>query len=86
MVDPPPFSIQRLKRMGVASRLIEGIIISHCHGDHDAGVFQKVLDTQQIEVTYIFSPTRTNIVIDHYYSYNYEVIHQEVLSHSEDDS
>ena len=51
MVDPPPFSVQKLKRMGVASHLIESIIISHCHGDHDAGVLQKVFDTQQVEVT-----------------------------------
>ena len=85
MVDPPPFSIQRLKRMGIASRLIESIIISHCHGDHDAGVFQKVLDTQQIEVTFIFS-SLLNIIIDHHYSYNHEVVHQKILSDPEDDS
>lgn len=86
MVDPPPFSIQRLKRMGVASRLIESIIISHCHGDHDAGVFQKVLDTQQIEVIFIFGCCLINTIIDHYHSYNYEILHQKVLSHPEDDS
>jgi phosphoribosyl 1,2-cyclic phosphodiesterase len=30
--------------------LIEWIIISHCHGDHDAGAFQKILDTDKVEV------------------------------------
>ena len=50
MVDPPPYSVNKLKRMGIPSRLIESVIISHCHGDHDAGVFQKVLDTFQVEV------------------------------------
>lgn len=50
MVDPPPFSMQQLKRLGIPSKLIETIIISHCHGDHDAGILQKVLDIHQIEV------------------------------------
>ena len=49
-MDPPPFAIQKLKRLGITNRLIETVIISHCHGDHDAGVFQKVLDTFQVEV------------------------------------
>jgi len=52
MVDPPPFSTQKLKRMGIPSRLIDSVIISHCHGDHDAAVFQKVLDTHKVEVKF----------------------------------
>jgi hypothetical protein len=50
MVDPPPFSSQLLKKIGIPSILIEWIIISHCHADHDAGTFQKVLDASRIEV------------------------------------
>jgi len=50
MVDPPPFATQQLKRMGIPSRLIDSVIISHCHGDHDAAVFQKILDTHKVEI------------------------------------
>ena len=39
MVDPPPFCTYNLKKKGIPSTLIEGVIISHCHADHDAGTF-----------------------------------------------
>jgi len=44
MVDPPPFAMNYLTSQGIPSILIKGVIISHCHADHDAGVFHKVLD------------------------------------------
>ncbi len=44
MVDPPPFAAYYLKRQGIPSNLIRGVIISHCHADHDAGTFHKILD------------------------------------------
>ncbi|KAL4474591.1 hypothetical protein ABPG73_016094 [Tetrahymena malaccensis] len=50
MVDPPPFSSQFLKKMGIPSVLIHGIIITHCHADHDAGTFTKLLDDSRVEV------------------------------------
>lgn len=50
MVDPPPFSMHKLKKLGISSMSIEGIIISHCHADHDAGAFQKILDASKVEV------------------------------------
>ena len=50
MVDPPPFSSIVLKKLGIPSILIEWIIISHCHADHDAGTFQKILDATRIEI------------------------------------
>jgi Predicted hydrolase (metallo-beta-lactamase superfamily) len=50
LVDPPPFATYKLKKLGVPNSLIEWIIISHCHGDHDAGAFQKILDTDKVEV------------------------------------
>lgn len=50
MVDPPPFSSQYLKKMGIPSVLIHAIIITHCHADHDAGTFTKLLDDCRIEV------------------------------------
>jgi metal-dependent hydrolase (beta-lactamase superfamily II) len=39
-----------LKTLGIPSILIEAIIISHCHADHDAGTFQKILDAGRIEI------------------------------------
>jgi glyoxylase-like metal-dependent hydrolase (beta-lactamase superfamily II) len=43
MIDPPPFSSQYLKKMGIPSVLICAIILTHCHADHDAGTFNKIL-------------------------------------------
>ena len=53
MVDPPPFAYMLLKKHAVPSSLIESVIISHCHADHDAGAFQKILESQKIEVKII---------------------------------
>ncbi len=39
LVDPTPFTTLHLKKQGVPDNLIDYIIISHCHADHDAGVF-----------------------------------------------
>ena len=32
-----------LKMYGVTGTLIDKIIVTHCHADHDAGAFQKIL-------------------------------------------
>jgi hypothetical protein len=48
MVDPPPHSGAILKQEGIPSRLIQGIILTHCHADHDAGTFQKILEEGRI--------------------------------------
>lgn len=50
MVDPPPFSTHVLKKMGIPSIMIEWIIITHCHADHDAGTFQKILESNRVEI------------------------------------
>jgi metal-dependent hydrolase (beta-lactamase superfamily II) len=50
LVDPPPFTTLNLKKQGVPDNLIDYIIISHCHADHDAGVFQKILDTEKVQI------------------------------------
>lgn len=44
MVDPPPFSMQYLKKVGIQSHLIRAVIITHCHADHDAGSFHKIIE------------------------------------------
>eukprot|EP01016_Furgasonia_blochmanni_P029003 TRINITY_DN3056_c0_g1_i7.p1 TRINITY_DN3056_c0_g1~~TRINITY_DN3056_c0_g1_i7.p1 ORF type:complete len:585 (+),score=192.26 TRINITY_DN3056_c0_g1_i7:769-2523(+) len=50
MLDPPPFSSMLLKNLGIPSSVVESVIISHCHADHDAGTFQKILDSTRIEI------------------------------------
>lgn len=48
MVDPPPHSGAILKQHGIPSRLIHGIVLTHCHADHDAGTFQKILEEGKV--------------------------------------
>ncbi|MDP2435190.1 MAG: cyclic nucleotide-binding domain-containing protein, partial [archaeon] len=43
IVDPPPQSSQRLSEMGISQDMIEALILTHCHADHDAGTFQRLL-------------------------------------------
>jgi len=50
MVDPPPNSSQLLEGMGIAPTMIVGIILTHCHADHDAGTFQKILRQRQVRL------------------------------------
>jgi len=55
MIDPPPYSSATLEREGIRPRTIVGIILTHCHADHDAGAFQKVLTGSPVVV--ITTPT-----------------------------
>jgi len=55
MVDPPPYSSTTLEREGIRPQTIIAIIITHCHADHDAGAFQKVLTGSRVAI--ITTPT-----------------------------
>jgi len=55
MIDPPPYSSKTLELEGIRPRLIVGIILTHCHADHDAGAFQKLLGGSPVVV--ITTPT-----------------------------
>jgi glyoxylase-like metal-dependent hydrolase (beta-lactamase superfamily II) len=55
MIDPPPYSSSTLEREGIHPQMIIGVIITHCHADHDAGAFQKVLTGARVAV--ITSPS-----------------------------
>ncbi len=50
LVDPPIDSTEYLRARGVAPKQIDGVILTHCHADHDAGTFQKLLEETQIEL------------------------------------
>ncbi len=50
MVDPPVNSTEWLQRSNVNPKDISSIILTHCHADHDAGTFQKILEEGKITV------------------------------------
>jgi metal-dependent hydrolase (beta-lactamase superfamily II) len=55
MIDPPPNSTTLLKENHIYPSMITAIIVTHCHADHDAGTFQKIL--QEGKVTLITTTT-----------------------------
>ncbi len=50
MVDPPANSTFWLRDSNINPKLIDSIILTHCHADHDAGTFQKILEETRIKV------------------------------------
>lgn len=50
MIDPPVNSTEWLQDSNVNPKLIDSIILTHCHADHDAGTFQKILEEGKIKV------------------------------------
>lgn len=78
MIDPPPYSTATLERDGIRAGTIVGIILTHCHADHDAGAFQKVLSDRPVVV--ITTPTIYKSFIRKYAALS--GLNQEVLMHS----
>lgn len=50
LVDPPGDATEHLRERGVPPKLIDGVIVTHCHADHDSGTFQKILEEGRINV------------------------------------
>jgi CRP-like cAMP-binding protein len=50
MVDPPVNSTEWLENSNVNPKLIDSIILTHCHADHDAGTFQKILEEGKVTI------------------------------------
>ncbi|KAG5189641.1 hypothetical protein JKP88DRAFT_197392 [Tribonema minus] len=50
MIDPPPYACVILRNFNIRPSLIDGVIVTHCHADHDAGTFQKILFEGQVTV------------------------------------
>ncbi|TMW67334.1 hypothetical protein Poli38472_012450 [Pythium oligandrum] len=48
MIDPPPFSSSILMANNIPALMIDGVILTHCHADHDAGTFQKILQEGRV--------------------------------------
>jgi CRP-like cAMP-binding protein/phosphoribosyl 1,2-cyclic phosphodiesterase len=50
LVDPPCESTELFRQWGIAPKLIDGVILTHCHADHDSGTFQKILEEGRINL------------------------------------
>lgn len=50
MIDPPVNSTEWLRDSNVNPKLISHVILTHCHADHDAGTFQKILEESSITI------------------------------------
>jgi CRP-like cAMP-binding protein/glyoxylase-like metal-dependent hydrolase (beta-lactamase superfamily II) len=50
LVDPPMGSTELLAANGIAPKLIDGVVLTHCHADHDSGTFEKVLEEGRVVV------------------------------------
>lgn len=50
MVDPPVNSTAWLRDSNVNPKLIDSVILTHCHADHDSGTFQKILEETRVTV------------------------------------
>lgn len=55
MVDPPIDSSLWILEENVDPRMIDSVILTHCHADHDSGVMQKIL--QEGRITLYTTPT-----------------------------
>ena len=58
LVDPPVNSTPELARLGVPPKILDSVILTHCHADHDAGTLQKIL--QEGTITLYTTPTIFN--------------------------
>ncbi len=50
MVDPPANSTFWLRDSNINPKFIDSIILTHCHADHDAGSFQKILEETRVKI------------------------------------
>ncbi len=50
LVDPPVNSTEWLKQQEINPKLIDVVILTHCHADHDGGTLQKILSEGRVKV------------------------------------
>jgi CRP-like cAMP-binding protein len=48
VVDPPVRSTEILGAADVDLKLIDGVLLTHCHADHDAGTLEKALEAGRV--------------------------------------
>jgi CRP-like cAMP-binding protein/phosphoribosyl 1,2-cyclic phosphodiesterase len=50
LVDPPCDATDILRGAGMPPRQVDAVVLTHCHADHDSGVFQKVLEEGRVNL------------------------------------
>ena len=50
VVDPPVNSTDKLLHLGVNPKLIDSVILTHCHADHDAGTLQAMMQEGKLNL------------------------------------
>ena len=50
LIDPPVDTTQHLRDHGVMPKVIDGVILTHCHADHDSGVLAKLLEEGRVRL------------------------------------
>lgn len=50
MIDPPVNATEWLEASNVNPKLIDSVILTHCHADHDAGTMQKLIEEGRVTV------------------------------------
>ena len=50
MVDPPVDSSLWLIEQNVSPKMVNSVILTHCHSDHDSGVMQKILQEGRVRL------------------------------------
>jgi CRP-like cAMP-binding protein/glyoxylase-like metal-dependent hydrolase (beta-lactamase superfamily II) len=50
LVDPPVHTTEWMREQRINTRLIEDLILTHCHADHDSGTLQKILEEGRVRV------------------------------------
>jgi len=50
LIDPPVDSTDWLEDNEINTKIVDSIILTHCHADHDAGTLQKVLEEGRVVI------------------------------------
>ncbi|PRP76250.1 hypothetical protein PROFUN_07772 [Planoprotostelium fungivorum] len=50
VVDPPIQTTEYLHSQGINTTLVNRVILTHCHSDHDSGVIRKIIEGEKIEL------------------------------------
>lgn len=50
LIDPPANAITWLEKDNLSFSLISGILLTHCHADHDAGILQNIMKGNRIPI------------------------------------
>ncbi|PRP78065.1 hypothetical protein PROFUN_14039 [Planoprotostelium fungivorum] len=50
VVDPPVQTTDYLHSQGIKTSIVDKVILTHCHSDHDSGIIRKIITGEKIEL------------------------------------